>query len=108
VALTLDLRKYGVTRSDAPAEEPPPLVLPRAKVRLTLLLPVGSEEGEYEVRVVRVDGRAVAEATGRAELRDYVTNLAVELDLRTLDTGRVELHAQANGEERKAFPAEVR
>ncbi len=62
VAVTLDLRKHSVTRSDAPAEDLPPLVLPRAKVTLTLLLPVGSEAGNYEVRVLGSDGGEAASA----------------------------------------------
>ena len=70
---TLDLRKYGVTRSDTPAEELPPLVLPRAKVKLTLLLPVGSEPGEYQVKILAAESaRPLAGWQGKGEVRDFV------------------------------------
>ena len=107
VAVTLDLRKSGVTRSDAPSAALPPLVLPRAKVKLTLLLPTGSEPGEYEVRVVGADGAAFASSSGRAEIRDFVTQLALALDLRTLTTSELRLEVGRRGESLNQFPVAV-
>ena len=39
----LDLRKYAVARSEQRAPELPPVSLPRGRLNLTILLPVGSE-----------------------------------------------------------------
>ncbi len=107
VEVTLDLRKYSVTRSDAPAEELPPLVLPRAKVRLTLLLPVGSEAGEYEVRVVGADKRTVASDSGIGALREFLTSLEVSLDLREASPGSYSILLRRDQEGWTSFPAEV-
>jgi hypothetical protein len=104
VEVTLDLRKYGVTRSDAPAEELPPLVLPRAMVRLTLLLPVGSEEGEYEVRVVDTAGRVLADARGDAEIQEFIARMRLSIDLTSLTSRVSELQLRWRGHEWQRFP----
>lgn len=108
VEVTLDLRKYSVTRSDAPAEELPPLVLPRAKVRLTLLLPVGSEAGLYEVRVVGGDVAVLASATGRGEIKGYLTSVAVRLDLHDAPPARYNILVRRAQESWTSYPVEVR
>jgi hypothetical protein len=105
--VTLDLRKYSVTRSDAPAEELPPLVLPRAKVKLTLLLPVGSEEGEYEVRIHTRDGASMTQAVGRAALRNFVAVLSVPVDCHLVFPGQYYLALGQLGRSR-VFDLEIR
>jgi hypothetical protein len=108
VAITLDLRKYSVTRSDEPAAELPPLVLPRAKVNLTLLLPTGSEPGEYEVRVVSPDGRVVSESSGTAQMQNYVTMLNAELNLQPLEAGDHRLTIRRSQEQWQHFDVKLR
>ncbi len=103
VEMTLDLRKYSVTRSDAAAEDLPPLVLPRAKVRLTLLLPVGSEAGEYEVRVVGADGQVLASAGDVADIRDFVVRLGVDLELHLAARGAHRLAVRRAVEEWQVY-----
>lgn len=108
VAVTLDLRRYGVTRSDTPAADLPPLVLPRAKVNLTLLLPVGSEPGAYEVRVIGSDGAVLTSGRGRAEVRDFVTTLRTDLVADSLAPGNRQLILRRDGENWQTFPVNVR
>ncbi len=108
VEVTLDLRKYSVTRSDTPSEELPPLVLPRAKVKLTLLLPVGSEPGEYEVRVLGASGRPDASANGTATIQEFVTSMQVPLDARLLPAGSYRLELKRSGEGAQVFRLDVR
>lgn len=108
VEVTLDLRKYSVTRSDAPAEDLPALVLPRAKVRLTLLLPVGSEPGEYEVRLVGLDDEALASGLGRTGIRDFVATLTVTVDLTQSVRGPGRLVVRRQGEGVQSFPVTLK
>lgn len=108
VEVTLDLRKYSVTRSDAPAEDLPPLVLPRAKVKLTLLLPVGSEEGEYEVRIVDRGEGMLASATEQAETRSGVTRLKVGLTLVRSDHGAGQIELRRVSEEWQRYAVTLR
>jgi hypothetical protein len=109
MAVTLDLRKYGVTRSDAPGNDLPPLVLPRARVTLTLLLPVGSEPGEYDVRIAAGrEGRTGATAHGTSEIKEFVTRLAVTIDLTGLEPGNYQLAARQSGGEWQVVDVSVR
>ena len=48
----LDLRKYSVLRSEQSGDQPEPVPLPTGVVELTLLLPVGSEPGPYDIQVL--------------------------------------------------------
>ena len=108
VAVKLDLRKYGVTRNDAPAENLPPLVLPRARVRLTLLLPTGSEPGDYEVRIVSTEGQVTATSRAQATLLDFIARLEIGLDARPLRTGPYRLELQRSGEGVQVFSLNVK
>jgi len=48
----LDLRKYAVSRSEQAAPDVVPVSLPVGVVDLTLLLPVGSEPGAYDIQIL--------------------------------------------------------
>src|SRR6478735_6489852 len=52
LATQLDLRPYAGKRGGAEQTARSPLALPRSRVLLTLLLPVGSEPGRYEVQLL--------------------------------------------------------
>ena len=104
----LDLRKYSVTRSEGKTVTQPVLELPRARLDLTMLLPVGSEPGAYDVQVLDSDLRSRATATGSAEIRNYITTLRTTLDVQELPAGSYQLAVRRQGEEWQMFPANVR
>jgi hypothetical protein len=104
----LDLRKYAVARSQEKADERPPVSLPRGRLTATILLPVGSEPGPYEVQVLDSNLQSKASATGNAEIRDFVTTLRATIDLGSVMPGRYQLALRRDGEEWRLFPAEVR
>jgi len=66
----LDLRPFAVTRGDETKKEPEGLVLSRARLKATILLPVGSEAGDYEVQILDADlkSRASASTTSSSSL----------------------------------------
>lgn len=103
----LDLRKYTVTRSDERAGEQAVLELPRARLDLTLLLPVGSEPGRYEVQILDAQLRSRASASGSAELRNYITTLRTTVDIHELPPGSYQLAVRRDGEEWQMFPARL-
>jgi hypothetical protein len=104
----LDLRPYAATRSDERRAEPDPLVVPRGRVSATILLPVGSEPGEYEVRVLdgNLESRASAKTT--ATIRNFVTTLEAKIDVGSLPPGGYRLAVRRQGGEWQMFPAQVR
>jgi hypothetical protein len=103
----LDLRGYGVVRSTPDHPEPQPLRLRRGRLRVTLLLPVGFESGEYELQLLDSDLQSRVSATGTADIRDYVTTLETHLDLRTLSAGSYRLALRRRGENWRFVSAQV-
>jgi hypothetical protein len=106
--MEVDLRKYSVTRNEQQKPETGPVSLARARSNLTILLPVGSEPGGYEIQVLDSGLRSQASASGEAAIRDYVTTLQSTIDLRPLSPGAYQLALRRHGEDWRLFPAEVK
>lgn len=104
---SLDLRNFAVLRSDRPQEQPPPVTLPAGRIDLTMLLPVGSEPGSYDVQLLDSELRSRAEAMGTAEVINFVTTVHALLDLRPLAAGPYQLALRRQGDDWKLFPAIV-
>lgn len=106
--LTFDLRSLSTSRgTDRPEARQSGLVAPRSRLRITLLLPVGSEEGEYEVQLLDSEGRQVFSRRGRASILDYVTTLRIEADLRGVAPGRYTLRINRPGFSSQAYAIAV-
>ncbi|MGB2712987.1 MAG: hypothetical protein WBC51_02335 [Vicinamibacterales bacterium] len=104
---SLDLRPLAVTRSEE-QKSAGPLEVPRGRVNATILLPVGSSPGVYEVRVLDRDLRVRASTTGSAEIRNYITTLEATLDTSGLDVGDYQLTLRLEGGEWQMFPLRMR
>lgn len=104
---TLDLRNWSVARGAEPNPNLPPVELNRRASRLTILLPVGSAAGAYEIRIVTRSGNAVLEANGAAELQNGITRLQVAARLRSLSPGPYVLQIRAAGLEWNSYPLSV-
>jgi hypothetical protein len=104
----LDLRPYAITRGEQQPGDRPPLVLPRGRVLLTLLLPTGSEPGLYEVEIRDSSAVLQASARGDADLRNQITTLEVTVDLVSLSPDGYQLAIRRSGEDWQIFPTQVR
>ncbi len=92
-ALVLDLRMKGTSRSDTPnrqADDAPPR-LPRTSLSLSIQLPIGSEDGVYDVALINSAGQSVLETRGKAKLQSFVEVLPVEVNLTDLAPGLYQL-----------------
>ncbi len=105
---SLDLRPLAVTRSDEQKAAAAPLEIPRGRVNATILLPVGSSPGAYELRILDGDLRVRASAKGSAEIRNYITTLQAAIDIGALDAGEYQLTLRREGGEWQMFPLRVR
>lgn len=105
---TLDLRDYSVARGAAPNPNLPPLELSRRASSLTILLPVGSAAGAYEIRIVTRSGNPVLHANGAAELNNGVTRLQIAARLQSLGSGSYVLQIRRGGLEWNSFPLRVK
>jgi len=104
----LDLRPLTVTRSEEQKVEAAPLVVPRGRVNATILLPVGSSPGDYDVRILDRDLRARVTARGSAEIRNFITTLEAVIDVSALEAGDYQLTLRRDGGEWQMFPLRVR
>ena len=90
VAVTIDLTQRVQTRGFGQPPQPP-LELPRAKLHLTVEMPIGALPGKYEVGVAPEHGLPSVTAAGTAALISHVTTLRVMLDLTRLRSGSYRL-----------------
>jgi hypothetical protein len=96
-AATLDLRPLEPTRGERKASPRIP-VLARANLRLALLLPVGSSEGDYEFEIRDDRGEPQIRGSGNAFIRNYITTIETALDLRSVAPGRFVLAIRRGGD----------
>lgn len=107
VQAQLDLRPYALMRSETPADRAP-LPLPRGRLTLTMILPVGFEPGAYKVQLLDSELASRASAAGTATSENFVTTLQTTLDLSSVSRGAYQLAVRRTGEEWQLFPADVR
>ena len=100
----LDLRDQSLVRGETePVESGTELpALPARQVDLTVYLPIGSEEGAYELALARQADVPLATARGAAALVDQNVVLAATMDLSALDPG-IYLLGVRRGEFRWAY-----
>jgi len=84
---SLDLTGRGVMRGSDENPPNPPLELDKAHLDLTIILPLGSEAGPYDVQVVRVPEKPLLSAQGTAAINDHRAMLHIQVDLSRLDPG---------------------
>jgi hypothetical protein len=92
--IDIDLRPFSPSRGTDSATLPTPrqIDLPRTRLDLRITLPFASQEGDYEVQILRADGTATGlTASGTARLRDGDTRFEVKLDLSHLPAAHYQL-----------------
>ena len=104
----LDLRPYAIMRGGESQVEQKPLVLPRGRLVLRVLLPVGSEPGSYEVQLLDSNLSSKASASGDADLQNQITTLRTALDATALSPGDYKLAVRHSGNDWQLFPAQVK
>jgi hypothetical protein len=102
VVIALDIRSASPTRSDRGAAIPL-FSVPAALANLRLTLPVGSDDGPYELTVQAPGGQTVLSTHGNATITAGTTVLNAQLDLSRIDPGEYVLyyrHANQAGHHR--------
>ena len=79
---SLDLKDLSAARGEGvAAAEKKPRVLHATRLDLTILLPLGSEPGQYEVQVLKNADEPLVTAAGEARVEHGATVLRTKLDL---------------------------
>jgi hypothetical protein len=98
----LDLRKRGVARGENNNPEGD-LDLPKGRLKLSIYLPIGSEEGDCEVQISGQQNR-VLRAKGKAAMQNHLNILTVEVDTSTFEAGKYNLAIRQAGWEWNRYP----
>jgi hypothetical protein len=109
-SVSVDLRDFQTTRSDSPAPGNQPAVIPRVPRRalaLTISLPIGFLEGQYEVQISDTSQNPLATGMGNAVIEDYITKLRVNLDLSSLAEGEYRLGIRPVGFSLRQYPVVI-
>jgi hypothetical protein len=85
--LVLDLRAWSPSRSDQLANPRPELRLPREPIQLSIYLPIGSEDGTYDVQLHPPQQPPLLAIRGEARLQDHLEILEVRVDTSRLAPG---------------------
>jgi len=100
----LDLRDLSSARGVEPNPEIKPLEVSRKVSRLTILLPLGSSEGQYDIRIETLSGESLVTARGIAGLKNGVTAIGATMSLSSLSPGTYILQIRKDGLEWNSFP----
>jgi hypothetical protein len=103
-SIEIDLRDRAIERGDQNTGAAQPLLLPRSRINLTVLLPFGSEPGLYELELIGADGDSRTSAAGSATVREFVTTLQVVIDLSALPPGPSQFGLRHQSDGWRFFP----
>jgi len=101
----LDLRGRAAVRGENPPEtRQQPLEIPRGVKNLNLELPIGSNEGPYDVALLNPNGAELFRTSGTAKLEDHIVVLRADVDLAGVPPGSYFLGVRQQGLEWTRFP----
>jgi hypothetical protein len=108
VIVVLDLRGHAPVRGENPPEtSQPPLEVPRNAKTLNLELPIGSNEGAYDVALLDPSGSELLRTSATAKLEDHTVVLRADVDLAGVSPGSYFLGLRQRGTEWMRFPIRV-
>jgi hypothetical protein len=103
--VVLDLRARSIARGENLSEtSQPPLEVPRSAKSLNLELPIGSNEGVYDVALLNRSGAELFRVSATAKLEDHIVVLRANLDLAGVSPGSYFLGVRQPGLEWTRFP----
>ena len=106
--VVLDLRGRAAARGESTSEtSQPSLEVPRNARNLNLELPIGSNEGAYDVALINPNGAELFRTSATAKLEDHIVVLRVDVNLAGISPGSYFLGLRQPGVEWMRFPIRV-
>ena len=106
-AITVDLASFSPTRGEEAKDSPNKIHLPPKLLRVSFLLPIGMEPGEYALRLKDSAGIVLKEVHLLGRLNNGVTSVEVDLDFSTTSRGSLSLMIRPPGLSWRTFPVLV-
>ena len=106
-SVSVDLRDFRTTRSEstAPGNQRASISrVPRRRLALTIYLPIGFLDGEYEVQIADSGEASLATGIGNALVEDYMTKLRLNLDTTFITEGEYRLRIRPIGFSWRQYP----
>src|SRR5260370_33217701 len=100
----LDLRNRSIPRGTEANPAEPPLEINHVATQWNIYLPLGSSEGQYDIRIVTPSGEILFAAVGTAKLADQITSLRIPASLASSRSGRYVLQIRKTGSEWRSYP----
>ena len=107
IAMTVDLASFSPTRGEEAKDSPNKIHLPPKLLRVSFLLPIGMEPGEYALRLKDSAGIVLKEAHLLGKLNNGVTSVEVDLDFSTASRGSFSLMIRPPALRWRTFPVLV-
>ena len=104
----LDLRNRSIPRGAEPNPTGPPLEISHSATHWNIYLPLGSSEGQYDIRIVTPSGELLFAADGTAKLADEITSLQISVSFSSPRSGRYVLQIRKTGSEWNSYPLLLR
>jgi len=106
--VVLDLRGRAAARGGSMSEtSQPSLEVPRNARSLNLELPIGSNEGAYDVALLNPNGAELFRTSATAKLEDHIVVLRADVNLAGISPGSYFLGLRQPGLEWMRFPIRV-
>ena len=106
--VVLDLRGRATVRGEStPETSQPSLEVPRNARNLNLELPIGSNEGAYDVALLNPNGAELFRTSATAKLEDHIVVLRADVDLAGVSPGSYFLGLRQPGLEWTRFSIRV-
>lgn len=88
IVAQIDLQNRSIIRgAPAPSSKTQPILIPSGNLKLSILLPVGSEPATYDVQVLKDVDRPLIAGSGQASIIDGVTTLKLSVNTSSLAPG---------------------
>jgi hypothetical protein len=104
----LDLRNRSIPRGTESNPAEPPLEINHTATHWNIYLPLGSSEGQYDIRIVTPSGESLMGISGTAQLKDHVTVLQVVANLPSTSPGQYVLQVRRVGLEWNSYKVLLR
>jgi hypothetical protein len=104
----VDLRNRSIPRGIEPNLAEPPLEISRAASSWNIYLPLGSSEGQYDIRIATPSGELLFEAGGTAKLSNQITSIQIPVSVLESRSGRFVFQIRKTGSEWNSYPLLLR